>query len=304
MVRKKQLILLPTGPRAWSASLRFAVAATSVERRVMRHTAYELHVQLRHVEPSIWRTLEVPGSATLEDVHYAIQLAMGWRNSHLHQFTIGKCQYGMVDVDEIGDLEDERAHALQDVAKSGSSFLYEYDFGDGWEHDVAVRRVSVQTKPVRPRCLAGARACPPEDCGGPPGYAHLLEVVADRNHEEHEELHEWLPEGFEPERYVESTKDLTRDIGELRRLADEDDLDPFGYDGNDLLGSLPRSLVEQVLALTPMHRATLAAILAGSLADQLTSVVEQLEEAAHARPKSTKKQATSSPRPRRGRRRG
>jgi len=85
------------------------VAATSLAWGIVKHTAYELHVPLRDVEPPIWRTLEVPGSATLEDVHYAIQLAMGWQNSHLHRFTIGKCQYGMADLDEMGDLEDERA---------------------------------------------------------------------------------------------------------------------------------------------------------------------------------------------------
>jgi len=286
--------------------LRFAVTATSVARRAMKHTAYELHVQLRYIEPPIWRTLEVPGSATLEDVHYAIQYAMGWENSHLHQFKIGKRQYGMVDVDDMGDLdlEDECVHALQDVAKRGSSFVYEYDFGDGWEHDVEVRRVSVETKPVRPRCLAGARACPPEDCGGSSGYARLLEVLADRNHEEHEDLLEWLPEGFDPERYVGSTKDLTRDIAALRRLADEDDVDPFGDDDDNPLASLPPALVQQALELTPIQRGTLIAILAGSLADQLTDAVELLEAATRARPEPTKKQATRGPRPRRGRRRG
>jgi hypothetical protein len=132
----------------------------------------------------------------------------------------------------------------------------------------------------------------------------LLEVLADRNHEEHEDLLEWLPEGFDPERYVGSTKDLTRDIAALRQLADEDDVDPFGDDDDNPLASLPPALVQQALELTPMERGTLIAILAGSLADQLTDAVELLGEVTRVHPKPTKRAAAASPRPRKGRRRG
>jgi len=201
-----------------------AVAGTSVVRTAMTHSAYELHVQLRHLEPPIWRTLEVPGSATLEDVHYAIQLAMGWENSHLHMFTIGKRRYGPPDaVEGLQDLEDESAHLLQDVAKRGTSFLYEYDFGDSWEHDVKVQRVSQVAKPVVPRCLAGARACPPEDCGGVPGYANLLAVLANPKHEDYAETRKWVPKGFDPERFRATAKDLTGGMDESKRLAEEVD---------------------------------------------------------------------------------
>jgi hypothetical protein len=141
---------------------------------MMSHKVFELDVRLREIEPPIWRTLEVPGPSSLEYVHFAIQVAMGWTNSHLHQFDIDDTHYGMVNVDEGADLEDERAYSLEDLVQSGSSFVYEYDFGDGWEHDVRVVKVSTVTKPPHARCVAGARACPPEDCGGPGGYANLL----------------------------------------------------------------------------------------------------------------------------------
>lgn len=166
----------------------------------MTHKLYELDVRLKEIEPPIWRTIEVPGAASLEDVHFALQVAMGWTNSHVHQFDIEGLQYGMAGVDDAGDLEieDEREHCLQDLAQSGSSFIYEYDFGDGWEHDVTVTKVSTMAKPPRSRCVAGARACPPEDCGGPGGYANLLEALADPEHEEHESLVSWSG-GFQPE---------------------------------------------------------------------------------------------------------
>jgi hypothetical protein len=265
----------------------------------MTHSVCELHVRLRDIEPPIWRTLEIPGSATLEDVHYAIQIAMGWQNSHLHQFVIGKHRYGMVDLDELdqrGDIEDERAHVLQDVAKRGASFLYEYDFGDSWEHDVKVQRVSPTAKRVAPRCLGGERACPPEDCGGAPGYANLLEALADPNHEEHAGMREWVPKGFDPERYRVKTKDLSREMAQLKRLAEEGDDDFDGPDEVDPDTSLPPALVASALGLPPMQRAELVALLAGSLAHQLTSVVDRMDQMARAEAKAAKKRASSGPR--------
>ncbi|MBN1612671.1 MAG: plasmid pRiA4b ORF-3 family protein [Polyangiaceae bacterium] len=268
----------------------------------MTHSVYELHVRLRDIEPPIWRTLEIPGSATLEDVHYAIQVAMGWQNSHLHQFTIGKHRYGMVhldEVDELGDLEDERAHLLQDVARRGAVFLYEYDFGDSWEHDVKVQRVSSAAERVAPRCLGGERACPPEDCGGAPGYANLLEALADPNHEEHASVVEWVPKRFDPERYRVNTKDMSRVMAELKRLAEEGDDDFDGPDEVDADTSLPPALVASALGLPPVQRAELVALLAGSLAHQLTSAADRMEQMARAGAnagKAAKKEATTGPR--------
>jgi hypothetical protein len=251
------------------------------------HTVYELDVRLKDIEPPIWRTVEVPGRATLEDVHYAIQLAMGWTNSHLHHFKIGKLRYGMIGADEFENLEDERDHVLQEVVKAGTSFVYEYDFGDGWEHDVTVTRVAASSKPVRPRCVAGARACPPEDCGGPFGYERLLAALADPDHEAHAELSAWAPLNFDPERFVVSTRDLTREIRELRQRADAG-IEEAEIEDAELMESVPRPVIEAALALSPMQRASLVAILAGSLADELMSLVDLLEQATRAANKPRK----------------
>jgi hypothetical protein len=243
----------------------------------MSHALFELDIRLREIEPPIWRTVEVPGAWSLEDVHLALQVAMGWTNSHLHQFKMGDRAYGMVDIDDSGDLEieDEREHRLQDLVQEGGSFVYEYDFGDSWEHDVTVKNVTTVAKPPRPRCVAGARACPPEDCGGSGGYENLLEALANPEHEEHESLLTWSND-FKPERFVlpKNGLDLREEMATLRALADGND--PFAEYDVDLddgpMLDVPKPLVEAVLALDPMQRAALAAMIAGSLANEIVEL--------------------------------
>lgn len=243
----------------------------------MKHTLVELDVRLRHIKPPIWRTVELPGSTTLAGVHHALQVALGWTNSHLHAFAIGRARYGMADVDsfgERGDL-DERQYRLQDVVRAGDKFLYEYDFGDGWEHDVKVTKVTPVAKAPAPRCTAGARACPPEDCGGPGGYADLLDILAAPRHEEHEDRLAWLGEPYAPEQFSMPAggRDLRRDIAALIAAGEEDppDVDHSFVD-------LPRPLVEAVLAMPPHQRAALAAMIAGSLANELEDAMLLLDQ--------------------------
>jgi Plasmid pRiA4b ORF-3-like protein len=227
---------------------------------------YELDVRLCEIEPAIWRTIEISGACSLEALHFAIQVAMGWTNSHLHQFVIDGKTYGMVDVDGADDLEqeDERKFRLQDLAGAGKTFVYEYDFGDGWEHEVTVNKVTARAKPAKPRCVAGARACPPEDCGGVGGYASLLEALGDPAHEEHVSSRSWSG-NFQPERFAlpKAGLDLQDSMNELEALADADDEESFG---------LPKPLVEAVLALEPMQRAALGSLIVGSLATDLEEV--------------------------------
>ena len=148
--------------------------------------ALELEVSLREVEPRVWRRIVVPESISLRHLHEVLQVAMGWENAHLYLFAIGDADYGDVeDMDELGDV----ATKLADLVAPGVTFRYDYDFGDGWEHDVRVLRT---TTADGPHCLDGARGCPPEDCGGPPGYERLLEVLADPAHPEHDELAGWM----------------------------------------------------------------------------------------------------------------
>ena len=184
----------------------------------MTHTVYTLDVRLRDISPPIWRTIEIAGSSTLEDLHFALQVALGWTNSHLHQFVIGDALYGMADVDQADDLdiEDERRFRLQDLVEDSDSFRYEYDFGDSWEHEVTVKRVAKVAKSPQPRCIDGARACPPEDCGGTGGYEKLLKVLADPSHEEHTHLVEWSDD-FQPEHFEipRTGRDLRREMEQL-----------------------------------------------------------------------------------------
>ncbi len=160
-----------------------------------------LKVTLSGTKPPIWRRLLVPGSMTLGDLSEAILTAMGWDGGHLHAFDIGGRQYG--DPAMVEDVANENRLALSGVRKSGvKRFGYTYDFGDNWEHIVAIEKMEAPL-PGRayPACVAGARNCPPEDCGGVWGYAELLEILADPAHPERAERIEWIGEDFDPEEF-------------------------------------------------------------------------------------------------------
>jgi Plasmid pRiA4b ORF-3-like protein len=156
-------------------------------------TVHQLKVTLKHVKPPVWRRLEVPSDIKMDKLHLALQRAFGWTNSHLHQFVVGGACYGLRDPDgDNADMLDERRYRLAQLADNGARFTYEYDFGDDWGHEVRVEKLLPADAGVRyPRCTAGARACPPEDCGGPGGYADLLAALADPAHARHQELLEW-----------------------------------------------------------------------------------------------------------------
>jgi hypothetical protein len=165
--------------------------------------AYQLKVTLRGVRPPIWRRLVVPGNLNLERLHRVIQDAMGWENCHLHAFEVRGEQFGVPDPLGFGfgpEVRSEEQHTLEQLVDARDRFHYTYDFGDGWEHDIVVEKVTV-AEPNAPRCIGGARACPPEDCGGVWGYAELLDAVVDPRHPRHDELAEWLPDGWSPERF-------------------------------------------------------------------------------------------------------
>lgn len=155
----------------------------------MVHT---IKITLRDSRPPIWRRLQVPSDCTLRQLHGAIQAAFGWEDYHLWVFEVSGAQYGVADRElEIRSAASKR---LSQVAPdAGNRLRYTYDFGDGWEHDIVVEAVGeAEPGAAYPRCLAGRRACPPEDCGGIWGYENLLEILADPDHEEHDERLEWL----------------------------------------------------------------------------------------------------------------
>ncbi len=173
--------------------------------------ACRLRVTLRGVEPSIWREIEVLSSGSFWDLHVAIQDAMGWKDTHLHLFRLrpssGKSlELGFPDPDLPPGtdtvLPSWETPLSVFVEAAGGAAEYAYDFGDGWEHDVELLAVGPRQKGVvYPRCTAGERACPPEDCGGVYGYARLLEIIFDPQHEEFGQMRQWLGGPFDPEAF-------------------------------------------------------------------------------------------------------
>ncbi|GDY22918.1 hypothetical protein LBMAG56_42650 [Verrucomicrobiota bacterium] len=170
---------------------------------------YQLQVVLLDSDPPIWRRLQVPGDATLAWLHAVLQVAIGWTNSHLHQFRVGEDTYSDSRPDFGGYEEAPKILAaskftLRQVApREQDAFLYEYDFGDSWAHEIMVEKIlppavaAAGPAPVRALCLDGARACPPEDCGGIGGYEDLLKILKNRKHPEHQSMKEWLGRPFD-----------------------------------------------------------------------------------------------------------
>ena len=167
---------------------------------------YQLKITLRDSKPPIWRRIQVPGDISLEKLHWVIQEAMGWTNSHMHQFIHRETYYSVSMKDDFGDfheMKNEKTVKLnQLVSRPKAKFVYEYDFGDSWEHEVLLEKILPPESGVRyPVCLTGKRACPPEDCGGVWGYAGFLEAIQNPNHPEHDDMLEWIGGSFDPEAF-------------------------------------------------------------------------------------------------------
>ena len=161
---------------------------------------HQIKVTLRNIDPPIWRRIQVKSDIRLDKLHDLLQIVMGWNNEHLHGFRVGRKSYG-IPAAFSDDTIDERKARLDEVAKNGGKLIYEYDFGDSWEHELEIETVLEPEPGVHyPVCLAGARACPPEDCGGFPGYERLLDALRDPANEEYAEQLEWLGD-FDPEAF-------------------------------------------------------------------------------------------------------
>jgi Plasmid pRiA4b ORF-3-like protein len=161
---------------------------------------YQIKVTLLDTCPPIWRRVLVPSDITLRTLHRTVQTAMGWTDSHVHQFIFKGQKYSDPKYQLGVGTTDERKTRLCEVSSTvGNRFLYEYDFGDDWRHELRLEQVLVQNDSFRPICVAGERACPPEDCGGSLGYAELLEIVANPDHPEYDDRLEWLNGNFDPE---------------------------------------------------------------------------------------------------------
>ncbi len=179
-------------------SVRLPVRQAVATPKILR-----VKVVLAGIRPPVWRRLELPTEMTLAKLHDVLQIAFGWTDDHLHQFERGRERWGVPSAADFEAVRDERrVRAGELLRRVGDHLDYEYDFGDSWRHRIVVEAVVVPEPGVAyPRCTAGRRAAPPEDCGGPFAYPDLLATLADPEHEGHDELLEWLGDSFDPEAF-------------------------------------------------------------------------------------------------------
>jgi hypothetical protein len=177
---------------------------------------YKLKITLKYIKPPIWRRILVKSNILLHDLHKIIQTTMGWTNSHLHQFAHNRNFYSSPDFnefDELGLIDYSKIRLNKLLTTEKHQMIYEYDFGDGWEHAIVLEKIlSIDPDVKYPLCLDGKRNCPPEDCGGPGGYEKLLNTIKNPEDEEYESMIEWLGKGFDPEEF---------DKGEINEMLKE-----------------------------------------------------------------------------------
>jgi hypothetical protein len=158
---------------------------------------YEIKIELQEIEPLIWRILKVPSRTSLLKFHRILQRAMGWTDSHIYLFVVDGKRYGEPSAESEFEVLDSRKTTMEKIFSQGiTSFIYEYDLGDGWRHEIKLLGSNEGAEKLG--CIAGARACPPEDCGGPPGYFDLLVALSDPSREDHDEMLEWVGGKFDP----------------------------------------------------------------------------------------------------------
>ena len=185
-------------------------------KRSTTPVVYQIKVTLKGSKPPIWRRIQVTSATALAQLHQIVQGVMGWEGDHLYRFDVGGMAYGDPRMLEEMEGEDARRVTLASLVRGEKAkFLYEYDFGDSWDHELRLEKVLPYAAGKRyPVCLTGKRACPPEDCGGLWGYASFLDAIQDLQHPEHEEMLEWVGGEFDPEAF-----DLDEVNRELQRLT-------------------------------------------------------------------------------------
>ncbi len=171
----------------------------------MNKEQYVLKIQLLHSKPAIWRRIVVPDYITLDRLHDVFQIVMGWADYHLAEFEIDGKRYGEpMDEDDWSDEESTLNSGLfrlgSLVKRKGATFQYLYDFGDGWEHQITLEDKTAFDPRQQPElaCIDGARACPPEDVGGVPGYEEFCNAISDPTNPQHADLLEWIGADFDP----------------------------------------------------------------------------------------------------------
>jgi hypothetical protein len=159
---------------------------------------YELRVEIEGIEPHIWRRIQVPARTSLKRLHKILQIAFGWSDAHLHMFRVAGKEYSELIPEFDAAVLDESKITLDKIFAGGpKSFRYEYDMGDSWIHIITFKK-QIESEATKAGCTAGARAAPPEDCGGTQGYDDFLVTLSDPKHEDHEEMLEWIGGYFDP----------------------------------------------------------------------------------------------------------
>lgn len=173
--------------------------ATKVQRIKAPVGVLQLHIELRHTKPKIWRRVLVPETITLARLHGVIQAAFQWGGGHMHEFEAAGERYGTSDpdYDPPGSVRSERIK-LTTVLTGAGTIEYLYDFGDSWEHRIKLEKVLAPMDMKLPVCVAGANAAPPDDCGGVPGYEEFVAAMADPNHPEHADMRAWIGRDWDP----------------------------------------------------------------------------------------------------------
>lgn len=187
-----------------------------------RSRLYQLKVTLKGSKPPIWRRVVVRADIRLNRLHDVIQIAMGWTNSHLHQFMTGSrfdpTYYGEPDPEPSGfgkETLNEKRYTVANLAPAAKGkFIYNYDFGDCWDHEVTAEKILPPDPAFKHSiCLAGENACPPEDCGGVYGYYDLLKILTDPKHPDYEDMKDWIGADWDATRF-----DLDEINSTLKRL--------------------------------------------------------------------------------------
>jgi hypothetical protein len=169
----------------------------------MNERLYLLKIRLLEIEPEIWRSFTVPANITLDRLHDVIQIVMDWADSHLHEFVIGKKRYTEYPESKEDGAACGKYRLSNLIKQKGRTFSYRYDFGDCWDHEVVVEENNYfnQQQSSAIECLDGARACPPEDVGGVPGYYEFCEAIKDVGHDEHDSYLEWCGGEYDCEKF-------------------------------------------------------------------------------------------------------
>jgi Plasmid pRiA4b ORF-3-like protein len=177
----------------------------SIDEMLLRNMdIYQLKIILMDVRPLIWRRIQVQDTVNLPQLHKVLQIVMGWENSHLHRFTVDRRRH----LGKFDAIDDQHHHASKVplrllLGEQDTKFLYyEYDFGDGWIHEVCNEKtLPPEPGKLYPICISGERNCPPEDCGGPNGYQEMLRALRGERDPDHASTIEWIGRDFDPKAF-------------------------------------------------------------------------------------------------------